>query len=305
MKTPTAERNRQVVEKIKATRLYQTFESAFRDVTGLGLSLQPMHGLETVEAGNAFCKILNRGGACRECQRLSVGLIRSASRSSDTLQCRMGLAESAIPVKFDNETIALLRTGQIRFTKPTRDDLKKLSDQLLAEEFEDADVLRLAEAYGKIDVVDSDTYQHAITMLAIFSLHITTLISQLVLSQGNTEPVLVSRAKQYIAARLGGKLTLAKVSNLTGVSPFYFCKVFKQSTGLTFTEYVNRKRIEWAMRLLKNPRFSITEVAYDVGYQSLSQFNRCFRKIAGQSPSEYRKQEDIKSRPMRKLADAA
>ena len=202
----------------------------------------------------------------------------------------MGLAETAVPVKFENETVALLRTGQVRHQQPGEADLQALGEALKEQGYDDECTKRLAAAYTDIAVVDVDTYQHAVTMLTIFSLHITALISQLILSNSNKESPLVTRAKRYVREHLEDKITLGEVAELTRVSPFYFCKVFKQATGMTFTVYVNRQRIEWAKKQLLNPRFSVTEVAYDVGYQSLSQFNRSFRKFVDQSPSDYRKQ---------------
>jgi AraC-like DNA-binding protein len=58
---------------------------------------------------------------------------------------------------------------------------------------------------------------------------------------------------------------------------------------LTFTEYLARVRIEKAKALLLEPNRRISEVAYDVGFQSLTHFNRVFRKIVRQSPSSYRR----------------
>jgi AraC-like DNA-binding protein len=71
-------------------------------------------------------------------------------------------------------------------------------------------------------------------------------------------------------------------------STFYFCKLFKKATGLTFTDYVSRVRIEKAKNLLLNPNLRVSEIAYEVGFQSLTHFNRVFRKLTGQSPSHYR-----------------
>ena len=59
-------------------------------------------------------------------------------------------------------------------------------------------------------------------------------------------------------------------------------------TGLTFTEYLGRVRIEKANTLLLNPHLRISEIAYDVGFQSLTHFNRVFRQIFGQSPTAFR-----------------
>jgi AraC-like DNA-binding protein len=59
-------------------------------------------------------------------------------------------------------------------------------------------------------------------------------------------------------------------------------------TGINFVEFVARTRVEKARNLLLNPNRRVSEVAFEVGFQSLSQFNRAFRKIAGESPRKYR-----------------
>lgn len=65
-------------------------------------------------------------------------------------------------------------------------------------------------------------------------------------------------------------------------------KVEEQATSLTFTDYLARLRIEKVKNLLINPHKRISEAAYEAGFQSLSQFNRVFRKIAGESPTVWR-----------------
>jgi AraC-like DNA-binding protein len=58
--------------------------------------------------------------------------------------------------------------------------------------------------------------------------------------------------------------------------------------GLTFTDYLSRVRVEAVKQLLRDPHKRVSEVAYAVGFQSLSQFNRVFSRIAGVSPSAFR-----------------
>jgi AraC-like DNA-binding protein len=72
------------------------------------------------------------------------------------------------------------------------------------------------------------------------------------------------------------------------VSTFYFCKMFKKATGLTFTDYLGRIRVEKAKNLLLNPHLRVSEIAYTVGFQSLTHFNRVFRKLTGESPTDFR-----------------
>ena len=72
------------------------------------------------------------------------------------------------------------------------------------------------------------------------------------------------------------------------MSSYYFCKMFKKVTGLNFTDYLSRVRVEKAKSLLLNPNARVSEVAFDIGFTSITNFNRTFKKLAGQSPSDYR-----------------
>ena len=71
-------------------------------------------------------------------------------------------------------------------------------------------------------------------------------------------------------------------------STFYSCKTFKKATGLTFTEYRGRVRIEKAKALVLNHHLRISDIAHEVGFQSLTHFNRIFRQITGESPTAFR-----------------
>ncbi len=83
--------------------------------------------------------------------------------------------------------------------------------------------------------------------------------------------------------------TLDDVATLAGMNKSSFCKFFKQLTGRTFTEVVNDMRINRAtMLLINSPSMPVSEVAYSVGYDSLSHFNHMFQKRKGESPSTYR-----------------
>jgi len=69
---------------------------------------------------------------------------------------------------------------------------------------------------------------------------------------------------------------------------FHFCRKFKMETGVTFVDYLNCIRIERAKILLRNSSLRVSEIAFEVGFQSLTHFNRTFRKLVRSSPTEYR-----------------
>ena len=78
------------------------------------------------------------------------------------------------------------------------------------------------------------------------------------------------------------------VAKSVHISPNYLSERFKEVTGVNFVDYIARHRIEKARELLQNLNLRISEIAFAVGFQSLSQFNRVFRKLAGKSPTAYR-----------------
>ncbi|HAT02452.1 MAG TPA: AraC family transcriptional regulator [Oribacterium sp.] len=95
----------------------------------------------------------------------------------------------------------------------------------------------------------------------------------------------------YIDQNYHEDLTLEKAADYVGFSKFHFLRLFKEFTGFTFHEYVIRKRIHAAERLLATPK-SITDIAFETGFNSINAFSRSFRQITGMSPTEYRDKKD-------------
>ena len=152
----------------------------------------------------------------------------------------------------------------------------------------DSNVEALKSAYFGTKVVPPRQYEALVTMLRLFAEHLSMLSNQIAVRQNNAEPVFIVKAKNYIALNYSEPLSLEQVAKAVNASTFYFCKMFKRVTGLNFTAYVSRVRIERAKSLLLNPNLRISEIAFEVGFESLTHFNRVFRKIVGQSPSDYR-----------------
>ena len=102
------------------------------------------------------------------------------------------------------------------------------------------------------------------------------------------EPVGVWKARNFIDEHFEEELSLTKVARAVNISPNYLSEKFKQVIGVNFVDYVARARFEKTRALLHDVDLRISEIAFAVGYQSLSQFNRVFKKFSGKSPTEYR-----------------
>lgn len=98
-------------------------------------------------------------------------------------------------------------------------------------------------------------------------------------------------AKQFIDQNYSKHLTLQNVAEKIGLSPAYFCTVFKQEVGLSFSSYLTEVRMENAKRLLAQTDMDITAVSSMVGYQDPRYFSRVFAKNVGTKPTQYRKQQ--------------
>jgi transcriptional regulator GlxA family with amidase domain len=112
--------------------------------------------------------------------------------------------------------------------------------------------------------------------------------SQKTTSNYRAEPVEIWKARKFIEEHSGEELSLRKVAKAVNNSPNHLSEKFKQVTGINFVEYVARTRFENACDLLRNPNLRISEIAFATGFQSLSQFNRVFKRISWKSPSQYR-----------------
>ena len=111
------------------------------------------------------------------------------------------------------------------------------------------------------------------------------------------EPVEIWKARKFIEEHSGEELSLTKVAKMVNMSSNHLSEKFKQVTSINFVDYVARARFDKARELLRNTKLRISEIAFAVGFQSLSQFNRVFKKLASKSPTEYR--DKVSSRKKR------
>lgn len=92
----------------------------------------------------------------------------------------------------------------------------------------------------------------------------------------------------FIEKNFQRTITIEEMAQLTHLSKAAFCRYFKKMTRLTFIEFLNQYRIEQAKRLLKGDK-NVTETCYECGFESVSYFNRIFKKVVGENPLEFKK----------------
>jgi AraC family transcriptional regulator len=94
---------------------------------------------------------------------------------------------------------------------------------------------------------------------------------------------------QYIEEHLDDDISLSSLARLVRLSPFHFSRAFKQSFGLPPHRYLTSRRIDRAKDLLADRELSVTEIGLGVGFSETSSFTAAFRKVTGETPSEYRR----------------
>ena len=228
----------------------------------------------------------------REAFRLTTGcalrLVREEQHQHGTTKAFPFVTELCVPVLLEGRAFVHLCAEPVRLSNKGVSKFEDAARQMLQDGCSAADLRAARHWFDKLPVMSSERARAVETMLQLFAVQLGEYAEKLFLQTADTEPDSVKRARSYISGHLTEPMALEEVARHAGVSPFHFCKIFKRATGLTFTEFVNRARVEQAKRLLLKPQARVTEVAYDVGFQSLSQFNRSFRRITAASPTEYR-----------------
>ena len=242
----------ELLNRLCRSTVYQDFQRSFCEVTQFPLRLSPPENPRL--AGN------------------------------DQVDGQQFLSATDVPVRLGDKIIGLLQLG--RPALEARVEHFKTSGKPIRYARE-GDFDRIPNAY--IDSAGSRSrYGSMVRLLELFANQLAFFANEILIQQAEREPYRVRMARAYISNRQTEDFSLSDVARAIHVSPFYLCKIFKKATGLTFVEFRNRLRIESAMKLLGNPNQSVSEIAYSVGFQSLTQFNRLFRRIVGQSPTTFR-----------------
>ena len=285
-----------LARRLADSRLFRDYRDAFRRATGLPLTLRPLRAYDRApvdpEEGNPFCALLARSNkGCANCLRVQAQLEREARLEPKSLHCFAGLCDSAVPVRVGGELVAFLQTGQILLHRPNRREFTRTTRQLL-QWGANVNLRELEEAYFQTKVFDRSQYEATLRLLATFAEHLAAISHGIDAGEAQADaagPALVGDAKNYIRHHYRGRISLDEAAAAVNASTRHFCKVFKEATGMTFTDYLARVRVEKAKHLLRNPHNRVGEIAFETGFESISQFNRSFKRVTGLTPTRFRR----------------
>jgi AraC-like DNA-binding protein len=283
-----------LIESLAASKIYQDYERAFGEATGLPIALRSVESKRLSHHGkpfeNPFCAQLAQANhTCAACLQVQQRLREKTTLKPHTITCQMGLCETSVPLRIGDQLIGYLTTGQM-FREPPTEAQFNHTAKLLADRGLHMNKGKLRALYFKTRVLSSRQHESIVQLLAIFAEHLLILSNRIVVEAQNVETPAILQAKQYISEHQAEPLSLGQVARAVHQSRFHFCKQFKKATGLSFTDYLSRVRTERAVSLLINPKLRVSEAAFEAGFQSVTHFNRVFKRILGRTPTGYREQ---------------
>lgn len=287
--------NPALAQKISRSRVLADYESAFAAASGLPMKFEAVS--EGISGGvlfhqsqvkNPFCALISRSEeGCRMCRAVGSEITKTDVLEIRTRSCLAGLSDTAVPVVVHGQLAGFLRTGQVALKPLEKSHFSRLAKTLVQWGM-DTDLSRMEEAWYHSKVLTVQQYSAFIELLQVFSRHLSIVFEKEASAPSEKESPVIQKARKFIHEHQQEDLHVGKVAAQLNMSVFYFCKVFRKATGLTFTEYLSQVRVTKAKNLLQNPHARIAEVAFEAGFQSLTHFNRSFRKFEGKSPKQYR-----------------
>lgn len=282
-------------ETLKQLRAVREFEVAFREATGLSFSLKALPAdanapfIQSDE--NPVCALICSTTAGRAlCHQLQRELHRRFERepAPQQLQCLGGLTIVAVPVVVSGVLVGVLHTNRLLVQAPRPEELANLAKRL--EQWgRTTSAPELAGHFKSFAVVSEPQLVAVIKLLHIFAEHIGDLAARSLLAEREAGPSPLATALEFMRAHQSERLRLSKVAKHARLSSFYFCKLFRKTMGMTFTDYVVRQRVEKAKDLLLSRHARVAELSFDAGFGSVAHFNRAFKRYTGVTPTAYRK----------------
>ncbi|MBC2604622.1 helix-turn-helix domain-containing protein [Pelagicoccus albus] len=296
-KTPieraTAEESKELTSRISSSRMFIKFQRSFSRASGLPLVIRPLSTFSMPTQGHAkenpFCSFVSTSRkGCLSCLMSHSDLEQTTLNRTKTHRCFAGLHDSMVPIRTGRKLIAHLQTGQVALESLGTSDFQLVSpviDKLGLE----LPPKKLKSAYLTTRVLPKENYLGFLNLLELFADQLGSSANNLRIQKAEkTSNPAAARAVKHIKSNFELPISLSEIAEVAGTSVRHFSKVFKEETGLSFVEYLTRERVEKAKKQIRESSNRISDIAFESGFDSIAQFNRAFKKVAGESPSSYR-----------------
>ena len=233
---------------------------------------------------NRYCKcIRNLEKGLKACRQSDITLLEKCRETKKAQMhiCHAGLVDMAVPILYNKEIIGYIVFGQLK----NDSDFFKLEEYIVSLGL---DLETMHKHYNEIAFYDSDKIESVSNIAAML---VKYLLLENMLKPSLEESL--QKAINYINNNLQEELTVKSISQNVNISKSVLYKKFHSYFNCTVSEYINRKRIEYAMDLLLKTDLSIENIAQKSGFASTSYFSKNFKKLQGISPLKFRKVKSI------------
>ncbi len=289
---------RALYQKLRELPELLEFQRDFELLSGMKLAFLNELGLgdDLLRDQLPLCAEMNASEAGRAmCARSRHALLANTGDHSSCMLCDAGLSEAAIPLNISGIKAGYFMFGGTTPQPPNQQTIQK-ARHLLKKNGIPIDDLDLETWLSQTPVMPSVTLDAYKRIVHLAAKQIALKVTDQLVDPEVAMPPSVIKACGYIRSRaLVDDINLAEVARHCCVSEGHLSRIFHHATGLTFREYLNQVRVERAKSLLLNSGKSVTEIAYESGFQSLSQFHRVFRKVYSSSPGEMRSRRTCES----------
>lgn len=283
---------------ISAFSLNQKFHICIHDTSGL-LYSNPSLYVSTNFRSHTTCFCQNAkltAEGLRSCLRCKAASLRKAIAIKETYvgQCYLGITEIVRPVMVNDRMICVIYLGNIILNDHKSEILRTISKTCDFTGINSRLLIHCLEAAQSVNKEDLSDYNYILDVLEHI---IKTSVSQPTGPKNTLKPSpiylstnhwAIESVENYISEFYNKDLKLTQLANLYFLNPDYLCRLFRKETGLSFSEYVNKTRIDRSKELLELTSNEIMDISTEVGFANVTYFNRLFKKITGVSPREYR-----------------
>ncbi|MBN8525651.1 MAG: PocR ligand-binding domain-containing protein [Planctomycetes bacterium] len=264
-------------------------------LTGLSMALNSPCGAQSGmgapgDPGNPLCSLIRAtADGRRRCRECDLHHHRDAAAAGRPIlyTCHAGFYDMAAPISVGGRHVATISSGQVLPERPSPAGLRRLQQRLRSYRIP---ARTLASAYRRAPWMDRDQLQQVTRLLELFAAQIGEsgqLAHDSAARLGSGD---LHRIGQLIDQRFADRaFSLAEAARSVGLSPAHFSHRFHRLSGGTFVHAVQSRRIRAAQHLLKTTEQRITAIALATGFDNPTHFNRVFRRIAGCTPTAWRR----------------
>ena len=279
---------------------FEELHKIITDFTGVPMNLADAESTDSrLEVGKDFCPpsrfnpvcrlIRTTEEGCQRCLETDTFHVRQAVHAGQGRHyiCHAGLVDFAVPIMIQQRNVGVINCGQIFSEPPSESGLLALQERLSGLGLDESE---LREAYYQTPYMPQEKIDSLLRLLTFFAQYFYEVGMRLKEAQKDRKYPEIAKAKEYIKDQFRESISLKNVADHVYLSEAYLSRLFHRVEGVTFSQYLQSVRVAEAKKLLTRTDWSVSQIAFSVGFSSLSYFNQFFKKIEACTPSQYREE---------------